>query len=98
MKSKFSWTSPCLKDIENTSVAFSLILSIFIVMHIILTSLVEYCSFAITLNHVHKHIHKYHKNKLFAKFSASWPLSSKKKTITMATYVKSMVAFTLLRH
>ena len=32
---------------------------------------------------------------LFCKFAASWPLSSKKKT---STYVKSIVAFTLLRH
>ena len=34
----------------------------------------------------------------FCKFSASWPLSIKKKTITMTIYVKSIAAFTLLRH
>ena len=34
----------------------------------------------------------------FCKLSASWPLPSKNQTITMKIYVKSMVAFTLLRH
>ena len=34
----------------------------------------------------------------FCKFSASRPVSSKEKTITMTIYVKSMVVFTLLRH
>ena len=40
----------------------------------------------------------YNENKqVCCKFSASWPLSNKKKTITMTIYEKSMVTFTLLR-
>ena len=37
------------------------------------------------------------KTNTLCKFSAPWPLSSRKKMITMIIYVKSMLAVTLLR-
>ena len=38
-----------------------------------------------------------YKQPLFLQIFGPWPLSSKMKTITMAIYVKSMLAYTLLR-